>query len=50
MNTTIGKPYPHPAPHDFDFEFGRWRVRNQRLKTRLNGCLEWECFEAVAEC
>jgi hypothetical protein len=35
--------------HDFDFQTGRWRIRNERLKTRLRGCTEWEVFEATQE-
>ena len=50
MSAQPGKPTPHPAPHDFDFEFGRWHVRNERLKSRLTGCREWERFEATSEC
>jgi hypothetical protein len=45
-----GKPAPHAPPADFDFEFGRWRVHNERLRTRLAGCTEWQHFEAVREC
>jgi hypothetical protein len=33
---------------DFDFWMGRWKVHNTRLKERLNGCTEWETFEATA--
>ena len=32
---------------DFDFYLGRWKVENQRLKARLQGCQEWESFTAV---
>jgi hypothetical protein len=35
--------------HDFDFWVGRWRVRNERLVKRLQGCTEWETFEATVE-
>jgi hypothetical protein len=35
--------------HDFDFQTGHWRIRNERLKTRLQGCTEWETFEATGE-
>ena len=35
--------------HDFDFQTGCWRIRNERLKTRLQGCTEWETFEASQE-
>jgi hypothetical protein len=31
---------------DFDFWIGRWRIRNERLVKRLQGCTEWEAFEA----
>lgn len=36
--------------HDFDFLHGRWRVCNERLRTRLAGADEWEAFEAVNAC
>lgn len=35
--------------HDFDFQTGHWRIRNERLKQRLQGCTEWETFEATQE-
>ena len=35
--------------HDFDFQTGHWRIRNERLKKRLQGCTEWETFEATQE-
>lgn len=50
MSAATAKPAPHPLPHDFDFEFGRWRVRNERLESRLTGSDEWECFDATSEC
>jgi hypothetical protein len=31
--------------HDFDFLVGTWAVTNRRLKQRLKGSREWECFE-----
>jgi hypothetical protein len=37
------------ASHDFDFWPGRWRVRNERLVKRLQGCTEWETFEATVD-
>jgi hypothetical protein len=37
------------SERDFDFWIGRWRVRNERLKSRLTGSAEWETFDAVAE-
>ena len=46
-------PVPRAAPHDgardFDFLFGRWRVRNERLRTRLAGSDDWQRFDAIVE-
>ena len=36
--------------HDFDFFFGRWKIHNRRLVKRLEGCQDWDEFEATAEC
>jgi hypothetical protein len=36
------------SKHDFDFLFGSWKVRNQYLKGRLQGSLEWVEFDAEA--
>jgi hypothetical protein len=33
--------------HDFDFQTGRWRLHNERLVKRLQGCTDWETFEAT---
>ena len=33
--------------HDFDFQTGRWHIHNERLVKRLQGCTEWETFEAT---
>ncbi len=33
---------------DFDFQTGHWRIRNRRLVKRLEGCTDWEAFEATA--
>ena len=35
--------------HDFDFYVGRWRIVNRRLLKRLQGCTDWETFEAISE-
>jgi hypothetical protein len=35
---------------DFDFLHGRWRIRNRRLAKRLQGCTDWQEFEAAGEC
>ncbi len=32
---------------DFDFFHGRWHIANRRLVARLQGCTEWEEFEAT---
>lgn len=51
----IAKTIPAASPatmatkglHDFDFFYGHWRIANRRLRARLQGCTEWEEFEAV---
>ncbi len=35
--------------HDFDFWAGRWRIRNERLVKRLQGCTDWETFDATVD-
>jgi hypothetical protein len=35
------------TPHDFDFLVGQWNVRQRRLKRRLQGCDDWESFDAT---
>jgi hypothetical protein len=40
---------PGSSRRDFDFYIGKWRIKNRKLKTRLNGCTEWEEFEATDE-
>jgi hypothetical protein len=37
-----------PSARDFDFWMGRWKVRNRRLKARLEGSEEWEEFDATS--
>ena len=32
----------------FDFLLGQWHVSNRRLKTRLQGDMEWEAFRATS--
>ena len=39
----------HDGGRDFDFLLGSWRVANERLRSRLTGCREWERFETTAE-
>jgi hypothetical protein len=31
---------------DFDFFQGKWKIRNKKLKSRLNDCQEWIEFDA----
>jgi hypothetical protein len=51
MNALATAAAPRPdAIHDFDFLFGRWRIANRRLRRRLEGCTEWDEFEATSEC
>lgn len=37
------------AKEDFDFFVGKWKLKNRKLKTRLNDCTEWVEFEATQE-
>lgn len=32
---------------DFDFLFGNWKVRNRKLRKRLEGCAEWDEFDGT---
>jgi hypothetical protein len=41
------RPPERDGAHDFDFHVGRWLIRNDRLVGRLQGCTEWETFEAT---
>jgi len=40
---------PNSSNHDFDFYQGKWKLRNKKLKTRLNNCSEWTEFESTQE-
>lgn len=33
------------SARDFDFFIGNWSVKHHRLKSRLNGCTDWETFD-----
>ena len=37
----------HDKAHDFDFLFGSWQIKNTRLLERLQGCTDWETFDAI---
>lgn len=41
---------PNSSENDFDFMIGKWKIRNRKLKMRLNNCDEWTEFEAYQEC
>ncbi|SEW36930.1 hypothetical protein SAMN05428988_4576 [Chitinophaga sp. YR573] len=38
------------SQNDFDFYIGRWKLKNKKLKERLNNCNEWIEFESTQEC
>lgn len=41
---------PTSASADFDFLLGKWKLRNSKLRCRLNGCTEWSPeFESFVE-
>ena len=40
---------PTSSKNDFDFYQGKWRLKNKKLKTRLNNCTEWTEFESTQE-
>lgn len=43
-------PTENSSERDFDFLLGKWKIRNRKLKSRLNNCVEWSEFEANQEC
>ena len=43
-------PSKSSSEKDFDFFIGKWKIRNRKLKSRLNNCDEWIEFEAEQEC
>ena len=42
-------PSAKSSKNDFDFFQGKWRIKNRKLKTRLNNCNDWIEFEASGE-
>ncbi len=40
---------PTSSQNDFDFYEGKWKLRNKKLKARLNNCTEWTTFESTQE-
>lgn len=45
----VNIPSQTSSKEDFDFYTGNWKIRNKRLKTRLDNCTEWIEFEATQE-
>lgn len=43
------KASPTSSKNDFDFYQGKWKLKNKKLKTRLNNCTEWTEFESTQE-
>ena len=41
------KASPTSSENDFDFYVGTWKLRNKKLKTRLENCHEWIEFDAT---
>lgn len=37
------------SQHDFDFFEGKWKLKNKKLKSKLNNCTEWIEFESTQE-
>ncbi len=40
---------PTSSKNDFDFYQGKWKLKNRKLKTRLNNSTEWTEFESTQE-
>lgn len=47
QDTTTTPATGHHAARDFDFLMGSWHIRNTRLVHRLQGCKDWEVFDAT---
>lgn len=45
----VNIPSESSSKSDFNFYTGKWKIRNKRLKTRLNNCTEWIEFDATQE-
>jgi hypothetical protein len=42
-------PSPTSSQTDFDFLIGKWKLRHEKLRTRLNNCKDWDEFETTVE-
>ena len=49
-NTLDIQPSATSSHRDFDFLQGVWRVKNRKLKSRLDCCDEWLEFDAANDC
>jgi len=49
-NELINIASPTSSKNDFDFYKGSWKIRNKKLKTRLNNCQDWIEFDATQDC
>jgi hypothetical protein len=43
------KASPTSSQTDFDFLIGKWKLRHEKLRTRLNNCKDWDEFETTVE-
>ena len=48
-NELIILPSKTSSKNDFDFFQGKFKLRNKKLKSKLNNCKEWVEFEATQE-
>lgn len=37
------------SERDFDFLIGKWKLKHEKLRTRLNNCKDWDEFETIVE-
>ncbi len=49
VGNPIIEPMPSSSEKDFDFYVGKWRIRNRKLKNRLQNSSEWFEFDAELE-
>jgi hypothetical protein len=44
------EPSAASSQDDFNFLIGPWKIKNEKLRSRLTGTNEWDEFEAAGEC